>query len=131
MEGCCQADIPIRKRYTARRNTARPVHGLRDENVTSRVPRAFCYSHKAGTRLGPHYKRALYRAYAAFSICVAFAQAHTLSSTPTRTRARSTMLNPRRIMLVGAVATLFGLAALVNAVPPAPNVVMGAPPGAL
>jgi hypothetical protein len=40
------------------------------------------------------------------------------------------MLNPMRITLVGAVALLFGLAALVNAVPPAPNVVMGTDPSA-
>jgi threonine/homoserine/homoserine lactone efflux protein len=35
------------------------------------------------------------------------------------------MLDLRRITLVWAVALLFGLAALVNAVPPAPDVVKG------
>mmetsp|Transcript_12678 Transcript_12678/g.22678 ORF Transcript_12678/g.22678 Transcript_12678/m.22678 type:complete len:143 (-) Transcript_12678:791-1219(-) len=40
------------------------------------------------------------------------------------------MLNVRRITLVGAVALLVGLAALVNAVPPAPDVVMGTDPSA-
>jgi hypothetical protein len=34
------------------------------------------------------------------------------------------MLNLRRITLVRAVPMLFGLAALVNAVPPTPNVMM-------
>jgi hypothetical protein len=48
--------------------------------------------------------------------CAAIAPALTLSHTPTRTRARSTMLNLTRIKLVGAVALLFGLAALVDAV---------------
>jgi hypothetical protein len=50
--------------------------------------------------------------------CAAIAPAHTISPTPTRTRARSTMLNPRRITLVGTVALLLGSAALVNAVLP-------------
>ena len=41
------------------------------------------------------------------------------------------MLNVRRITLVGAVALLVGLAALVNAIPPAaPDVVMGTDPSA-
>jgi hypothetical protein len=38
------------------------------------------------------------------------------------------MLNPRRTTLVSAVALLFDLAALVNAIPPAPHVVMGTDP---
>jgi hypothetical protein len=40
------------------------------------------------------------------------------------------MSNLRRIRLVGAVAMLYGLAALVNAVPPAPYVVIGTDPSA-
>jgi hypothetical protein len=40
------------------------------------------------------------------------------------------MLNVRRITLVGAVALLVDLAALVNAIPPAPYVVMGTDPSA-
>jgi hypothetical protein len=40
------------------------------------------------------------------------------------------MLNLRRITLVGAVAMFLGLAALVNAVPHAPDVVMGTDPSA-
>jgi hypothetical protein len=40
------------------------------------------------------------------------------------------MLNVRRITLVRAVALLVGLAALVNAIPAAPDVVMGTDPSA-
>jgi hypothetical protein len=87
--------------------TAWPVHGSRDENITSRVSRAFWYSNKAGARLGPHYIRALYRASTAF-LRSHIAPAQTLSHTPTRTRARSTMLNPRRITLVGGLAFRLG-----------------------
>jgi hypothetical protein len=41
------------------------------------------------------------------------------------------MLNLRRITLVVAVAIMFGLAALVKAVPPAPDVVIGTDPSAM
>jgi hypothetical protein len=77
-----------------------------------------------------HTPLSLCRDCITFSTCAAIAPAHTLSHTPTRTRARSTMLNVRRITLVEAVALLVGLAALVNAISSAPYVVMGTDPSA-
>jgi lysozyme family protein len=65
-------------------------------------------------------------------LCAAIAPAHTLSPTPTRTHARTTVMNLRRnTTRVGAVASLFGLAALANAIPPMPYVVMATDPAAI
>jgi hypothetical protein len=66
------ADIPIKKKYTACRNTTRPVHGSRDENITSRIPRAGIHIFLTCTfvgipiRLVPHYE---YRRYSKIADC--------------------------------------------------------------
>jgi hypothetical protein len=56
--------------------------------ITSRIPRAFLYSNKAGTWLGPQHIRALHRAYFPTAFLAQSSRPHTLSLT-------NTYLHPR------------------------------------
>jgi hypothetical protein len=99
-----KADIPIRKKYTARRNTARPVHGSRDKKTRavflalSGIPirPEPCSSRFLVFQLGRYTARtAVHTGFVSALLfyglfCAVIAPAHTLSPTPTLTRARST-----------------------------------------